>query len=41
MLRTWGTLHNRGMQVATVTDCAIVHLVFSQAPLYLFHVDQI
>lgn len=40
MMRTWGTLHNLGTQSWTVTDCAIVHLIFPQAPLYLFHVDQ-
>jgi len=40
MLRTWGTLHNLSTQVCTVNDCAIVHLLFPQAPLYLFHVDQ-
>jgi len=40
MLRTWGVLQNLGTQECTVTDCAIVHLIFPQAPLYLFHVDQ-
>lgn len=39
-VRTSAVVHNVTTQTQRITDCRLLHIALSQAPLYLFHVDQ-